>query len=76
MDYLQGLRSNAGLSFQLGFYATTAGDWRMVEKAPDLIKAVTADDVQRVANKYLVDTNRTVVYLINPSEQANAGEVK
>jgi len=48
----------------------------MVEKAPDLIKAVTADDVQRVANKYLVDTNRTVVYLINPSEQANAGEVK
>ncbi|MCF7840325.1 MAG: insulinase family protein [Candidatus Marinimicrobia bacterium] len=76
MSYLKGLRTNAGLSFQLGYYATVGGDWRLVEKFPEEIKAVTAEDVQRVANTYLKDTNRTVVYLVPPTEQANAGEVK
>jgi len=76
MDYLSGLRTNSGLSFQLGYYATVGGDWKMAEEFPKQIEAVAAADVQRVAKKYLVDTNRTVVYLVPPTDQANAGEVK
>lgn len=41
---------------------------RMVEK----VEAVTAEDIQRVAQQYLVDTNRTVGWLI-PTDGAGGG---
>jgi len=45
---------------QLGDYETTAGDWRLLEKLPDLLRAVTPEDVSRVAKTYLTADNRTV----------------
>lgn len=45
---------------QLGEYETTAGDWRLVEKLPALLQAVTSDDVSRVAKTYLTANGRTV----------------
>ncbi len=43
----------------LGEYELT-GDWRRIDDYVPGIQAVTADDVQRVARRYLTPTNRTV----------------
>ncbi len=39
------------------------GDWRLIDRYVPAINAVTADDVQRVAKKYLTASNRTVATL-------------
>jgi zinc protease len=36
------------------------GGWRQYDTLADNLAAVTADDVQRVAQKYLRPTNRTI----------------
>ncbi len=64
------LASNPGLASQLTFYHVNYGDWRMLFKAIDIIGKVTAEDVQRVAQKYLVDETKTVAYHVRPSQEA------
>jgi zinc protease len=44
---------------QLGEYETLAGDWRLLDKLPELLRAVTAEDIARVATTYLTVDNRT-----------------
>jgi predicted Zn-dependent peptidase len=63
-DLVRALRSNSGLASQLALYQTVAGDWRYVLKSRDNIAAVTAADIQRVANQYLTKSNRTVGVLV------------
>ncbi len=41
-------------------YLEMLGDWRLFDSFTDRLAAVTAQDVQRVAQKYLQPTNRTV----------------
>lgn len=48
---------------QLGQYAML-GDWRLIQKVIPGIRAVTAADLQRVAQTYLREENRTVGILI------------
>jgi zinc protease len=48
---------------QLGLYQML-GSYKMVDQYLALIDKVTAADVQRVAKKYLVDTNRTLGVLV------------
>ncbi len=48
---------------QLGGYALL-GDWKLIEKFIPDIRAVTAADIQRVAQTYLKEENRTVGILI------------
>ena len=48
---------------QLGEYASL-GDWSLIHKVVPGIRAVTATDVQRVAETYLREENRTVGLLI------------
>jgi zinc protease len=50
------------------------GDWRLVFLFRDRIKAVTADDVLRVAKAYLKPSNRTVGEFI-PTKAAERAEV-
>jgi len=45
----------------IGQYTTYYNDPSLINTRLDKVAAVTKEDVQRVANKYLVDTNRTVV---------------
>lgn len=54
----------------LGFYEATASSWRYLETLLPRINAVTAEDVQRVAKKYLTEENRTVGWFIPASQTA------
>jgi len=57
----------------LGQYEV-AGDWRRIDEYLPRIRAVTADDVQRVARSYLQPENRTTAVLI-PDPKAPAPAV-
>jgi predicted Zn-dependent peptidase len=66
-DLLRSLRSNSGLASQLAYYQTIAKNWRYVLTARDRVAAVTPADIQRVASRYLVRSNRTVASLVKPA---------
>ena len=50
-------------AMQIGMFVTSGLDWRLIDEGVKRINAVTAEQVQEVANKYLVVTNRTVAVL-------------
>lgn len=54
------LDSNAGLAGRLAFYQAVTGNWRNLFKHLEGIEAVTAQDIQRVANSCFARKNRTV----------------
>jgi len=60
---LQMVRGNDMLATMMGYYWVYTGDWRELMATVDRIAAVTADDVQEVARRYFVDSNRTVGWL-------------
>ena len=51
----------------------TLGDWRHLERWPEAVAAVSAEEVQRVARAYLVEERRSVVHVVPPIE-GEAGE--
>lgn len=63
------LDSNAGLAQQLASNQAGYGDWRQLFRWLDEMNKVTAEDVQRVAREYFKKENRTVAYLVPPSEE-------
>ena len=63
-EYVSGLKTVSGKANKLGFFETVFGDYRALFRLEDAWRAVTADDVQRVARTYLVPTRRTVVVLV------------
>jgi zinc protease len=66
--FVFGLQTVDGVAQELGRAQYVEGDWhRFVEGATRYL-AVTAGDVQRVARKYLVDTNLTRVTLSPPAQ--------
>jgi predicted Zn-dependent peptidase len=69
-DLIRGLANNGGLAAQLTSYYVNFGDWhRLFDELEDYDK-VTADDVVRVAKKYLVPEHRTVGFTYMPTEKA------
>jgi predicted Zn-dependent peptidase len=64
------LDSNSGLAAQLAFFYVNYGDWRKLFTGLDEIDRVTAEDVQRVARQYLVESARTVAYTLAPKGEA------
>ncbi len=60
------LMSGIGMLFYLGSNAAM-GDWTEANNNPDKCDAVTAEDVQRVANRYF-DKSRRNVLIINSKE--------
>jgi zinc protease len=67
--FVFGLQTVDGIAQALGRAQYVEGDWhRFVEGATRYL-AVTVADVQRVARKYLVDTNLTRVTLAQPTPQ-------
>src|SRR5689334_5824673 len=65
---IQKLDSNSGLAAELSTYQASYGDWRKLFTELDEYNQVTADDVQRVAQKYLLESTRTVVYTYTPEK--------
>jgi zinc protease len=61
--HLFGLESVEGVARELGLAQLVEGDWRRFLDGPSRYAAVTAADVRRVAERYLVDRNLTSVSL-------------
>jgi predicted Zn-dependent peptidase len=55
--------SNFYQAMLLGQFETVA-EWRLLGKYLDGIRAVTKDDIQRVAREYFREENRTVGILV------------
>jgi predicted Zn-dependent peptidase len=60
-NIVNSLQSSISRVITIGQYAVYYNDPNLINTRLDKVAAVTKEDVQRVANKYLVDTNRTVV---------------
>jgi predicted Zn-dependent peptidase len=60
------MTSTLGLAFQIADSEALLGDWRETFRSSELIDAVTTEDVRRVAEAYLTQSNRTVAVLERP----------
>jgi zinc protease len=68
-DFYRSIKTIDGKANALGTYDVVFGDYRQLFKTADLIKQVTREDVQRIAQKYFSARNRTVAVLVpEPSE--------
>ena len=63
-NFINSLQSSLGRANAIGQAAVYYNDPNVINTRLDQIMAVTKEDVQRVANKYLVQNNRTVVITI------------
>jgi predicted Zn-dependent peptidase len=63
-NFINGLQSSLSRANSIGQYAVYYGDPNLINTRLDKVAAVTKEDVQRVANKYLQATNRTVVITV------------
>jgi predicted Zn-dependent peptidase len=61
-DFISSLDSNEGLAAKIGFYEIM-DSWRSINTVLDRWKAVSAEDLQRVAKTYLSKSNRTVAFI-------------
>ncbi|MEJ5251897.1 MAG: insulinase family protein [Chthonomonadetes bacterium] len=68
-DILRALRSNEGMAEQLLWADAVLGDWRELFRSVERVRRVTAQDILRVAKKYLHKDNCTVAVL-EPAPEA------
>jgi zinc protease len=60
-NFINGLQSSLNRAVTMGQYTVYYNEPNLINARLDKVAAVTKEDVQRVANKYLLDTNRTIV---------------
>lgn len=63
-DLLSAVDSNSGMASLLAEYEAKTGDWRNLFNRLNYIDSVTADDIQRVAQKTFIPENKTIGKLI------------
>lgn len=61
------LQSNLGLAFQIAAAESLFGDWQETFRASERLGAVTPEQVRLVADRYLIDSGRTVGVLQRPA---------
>lgn len=71
---IRGLDSNSGLALRFGAAEALQGDWRKVFTDLEELENVTLEEIQRVANEYLVKENRTVGIIVNESSQEEVAD--
>lgn len=67
-DLIRQMRSNEGMATQLLWADAVLGDWRELFRLVERIRKVTAQDILRVARKYLQRDNCTIAFLENAEE--------
>jgi predicted Zn-dependent peptidase len=60
-NFINGLQSSLNRAVTMGQYTVYYNEPNLINTRLEKVGAVTKEDVHRVANKYLLDTNRTVV---------------
>jgi predicted Zn-dependent peptidase len=70
---IQSLGSNIGITFQVAMGQLYYGNYHALFRSFDRTMKVTAEDVQRVAGKYLTAKNRTVAWRVQTEEQEKPG---
>jgi zinc protease len=75
VGYLNGIRSAQARATSLGEYRVFYNDPNLINTRLDKLSAITVADVQRVAKKYLVTTNRSVL-IVNATAGAPAPAAK
>lgn len=68
-NFVRSMQTVNGKASKIGRYEILFGDFRMIEKIPARYRAVTSEDIKRVAGKYFSEKNRNVVTLIPESGQ-------
>jgi len=68
-DFVTGLQSNANRADAVGLFEINTGDYKNIMNYPEMIQAVTSEDVMKVAGRYLTELRRTVVNVIPDNEQ-------
>ena len=71
-ELIRKLDNNAGLAGEMTTYYANFGDWRKLFTELDEYDKVTAEDVQKAAQKYLVQETRTVAYTFAPAAEGGA----
>ena len=71
-NFVNSLQSSLSRAISIGQYTVYYNDPNLINTRLDKVAAVTKEDVQRVANKYLVDTNRTVVVTMPKAKAKSA----
>jgi zinc protease len=71
-----GLTSSLQRAIQLAEFAASYGDTSLINQRVDRLMKVTAADVQRVAQTYLIPENRTVVTTTPKSQMKSTGGVQ
>ncbi len=76
-NLVRSLNSNMGLAMRLARYHGQEGDWRRLFTRIDDLQNVTLEDLERVANQYLVKENRTVGKIVNrPADDDDVAEAQ
>jgi predicted Zn-dependent peptidase len=68
-NLIRRLDSNSGLAEALCSYEANYGDWRKLFTDLEEYEKVTAEDVRKAAEKYLIRSSRTVAYTAAPKAQ-------
>lgn len=71
-DLVRQLGSNTGLAQQMANYHVLTGDWKNLFTELEAIEAVTAEDIQRVAQTTFTSNNRTVALIRTASAERQA----
>lgn len=70
-DFISGNSSIRGLAENLANYHVYYGDANLINTEIDRYMKVTKEDIKRVANKYLNDKNRVVLYYLPKPQETN-----
>jgi len=74
--FINSLQSSLSRAVTLGQFSVYYNDPGLINTRLDKVSAVTKDDVQRVANKYLGETNRTIIITMPKAKAAGATAAK
>lgn len=68
-DFISSNSTMAGIAESLANYYVYFGDANLINTEINKYRAVTPEDMQRVAQKYLTDNNRVILYYLPKSQQ-------